>query len=128
MKLNELRENIMERLLAENVTDETLYEMANIFPRYHGIENVVIWVGMKNEQHGLRVKVSNEKNTFDKNDNFPIHMPSLDYPHKKVARWITPKKMEKIFDWIKLNQQLLNDYENGLIDDTGLFLDNLVKI
>jgi hypothetical protein len=128
MNLTEIQKNVLEQLINESVVDDNIYEMANIHPRYHGIDNVVIWVGMKNERHGLRVKVSNKKDKFDPIDNFPIHMPSLDYPYDKVAKWITPTKMEEIFNWIKLNQQLLNDYENGLIDDTGLFLDNLVKI
>ena len=128
MKVDELRITILKNLSAEKVGDDNLYEVANVHPRYNGIDDVVIWVGMKNEQHGLRVKVSNKKNKFDRNDNFPIHIPSLDYPHQQVAKWIAPEKMDAIFDWIKLNQKLLNDYENGLIDDTGLFLDSIVKV
>ena len=105
-----------------------LYEMANIFPKSHGIENVVIWVGMAPKQHGLRVKVSNVPNKMNMTDSFVIMMPSLDYDPRQVANWITPKIMNRILDWIKLNQELLSDYETGRLDDTELFLNNISKV
>jgi len=102
--------------------DDILFEMANLHPKYHNIKDVVIWVGKANKRHGLRVKVSNVRNKFDVNDHFVIQMPSLDYNPKNVAKWIDIKLIQ---DWIKLNQKLLYDYENGIIDDTGEFLDNI---
>lgn len=105
-----------------------LHEMANIFPKRHGIENVVIWVGMAPKQHGLRVKVSNVPNKMSMADSFVIMMPSLDYDPRQVASWITPKIMNRILDWIKLNQELLSDYETGKLDDTELFLNNISKV
>lgn len=104
-----------------------LFEMANIYPRYHGIENVVIWVGLSPKQHGLRVKVSNVPNKMDINDSFTIMMPSLDYDPAAVPLWLK-QKMSKIIEWIKLNQKLLYDYENGIIDDTGFFLSQISKV
>lgn len=109
-------------------SNDQLYEMANVTSRRHGIENVVIWVGATNKQHGLRIKVSNIPNKMDMNDNFTIMMPSLDYDHTQVANWITSKIMDKIITWIKLNQQLLYDYELGVITDTDDFLNNIVKV
>ena len=108
--------------------NDQLYEMANVTSRRHGIDNVVIWVGATNKQHGLRIKVSNIPNKMDMNDNFTIMMPSLDYDHKQVASWITSKIMDKIINWIKLNQRLLYDYELGLITDTDDFLNNIIKV
>ena len=107
---------------------DELYEMANIFPKRHGIENVVIWVGMAPKQHGLRVKVSNVPGKMSMTDSFVIMMPSLDYDPHQVANWITPKIMNRILDWIKLNQPLLSDYETGRLDDTELFLNNISKV
>ena len=104
---------------------EDLYEMANVTSRYHGIDGVVIWVGMANKQHGLRVKVSNVQNKWSPVDNFVIQMPSLDYDHTQVAKWID---MKSVLFWITLNQKILYDYENGIIQDTGYFLDNLSKV
>ena len=109
-------------------SNDQLYEMANVTSRRHGIENVVIWVGATNKQHGLRIKVSNIPNKMDMNNNFTIMMPSLDYDHTQVANWITSKIMDKIITWIKLNQQLLYDYELELITDTDDFLNNIIKV
>lgn len=111
----------------EQETDQ-LFEMANVHSQYHGIKDVVIWVGIAPKQHGLRVKVSNVKNKFDINNNFVIQMPSLDYDPSTVASWIDSKLIEKIKRWIILNQKLLYDYETGEIDDTGYFLANISKI
>lgn len=116
------------QLVAEEDENDQLYEMAKVVPRVHGIDDVVIWVGETNKRHGLRVKVSNVKNKFDPSDNFTIQMPSLDYDHEQVAKWIDNKKMQKILEWIKLNQPLLNDYEQGIIQDTELFLQRLSKV
>lgn len=108
-------------------TDQ-LFEMANVTSRYHGIENVVLWVGRAPKQHGLRIKVSKVPNKMNMDDSFVIMMPSLDYDPAQVPSWMTTKIILKILNWIKLNQKLLYDYENGLIDDTGYFLDNIAKI
>lgn len=118
---------VFELLNSDEDFDE-LYEMANIHSRYHGIQDIVIWVGLANKQHGLRIKVSNVKNKFDQNNCFVIQMPSLDYNPEKVASWIDKNKMKQITEWIKLNQVLLYDYENGVIDDTGLFLDSISPV
>ena len=61
-------------------------------------------------------------------DSFVIQMPSLDYDPSQVAVWITPKIMKQILEWITLNQKLLYDYENGEIEDTEYFLNNLSKV
>ena len=112
-------------MVTEEELNDQLYEMANIHPRTHGVKDTVIWVGAANKRHGLRVKVSNVKNKFDRNNNFIIQMPSLDYDPTQVAKWID---IEAIKTWIKLNQKLLYDYEEGKIDDTGEFLEKISKI
>jgi len=108
--------------------EDQLFEMANIHDNFHGISDIVIWVGMANKRHGLRIKVSNMKNRFDMNNHFIIRMPSLDYDPSAVAKWITKDKMNAIFQWIKINQQLLVDYETGTINDTNAFMSKLSKI
>jgi hypothetical protein len=105
-----------------------LHEMANVGPRRHGIENVYIYVGsVQNSGHWIRVKVSNVPGKYDRNDNFVIKMPDLDYDPTQVADWLKPK-INDILDWIKLNQKLLHDYETGVITDTDEFLDNISKV
>lgn len=115
-------------LVNQEWQNDELFEMANITPKYHGIENVVIWVGKAPKNHGLRVKVSNVPRRMDMDDSFVIMMPSLDYDPKAVAKWITPKTMRKILQWITLNQKLLFDYETGLITDTVEFVTSLSKV
>ena len=115
-------------MVNEEWNDDQLFEMANLVSEVHGIPNIVIWVGRAPKQHGLRVKVSNVPNKMDMDNSFVIMMPSLDYDPKQVANWIDQKTIKKILDWIKINQQLLYDYETGLIDDTRLFISQISKI
>lgn len=126
MSSTELRKYI-DMVIQEGLNDQ-LFEMANLHSDSHGIPDVVIWVGRAPKQHGLRVKVSNAKNKFDDSSNFVIQMPSLDYDPNQVANWIDAKTMNQILAWIKLNQPLLNDYENGVLDNTRLFIDSISKI
>lgn len=126
MSSEELRRYI--EMVAEEERNDQLYEMARVSQRQHGIQDVVIWVGETNKRHGLRVKVSNTKNRFDPTDNFVIQMPSLDYDPKQVAKWINASIMSKILEWIKLNQQVLVNYETGHIQDTQEFLDLIAKV
>lgn len=115
-------------MVNEEWANDQLFEMANLFSNIHGIENVVIWVGRTNKQHGLRIKVSKLPNKIDMDNTFNIMMPSLDYDPKLVPNWIKPSTMRKILDWIKLNQKLLYDYETGSVQDTVYFLNNISKV
>jgi hypothetical protein len=126
MITEELRKYI--NMVADEWNKDQLFEMANITPNRHGIENVMIWVGKAPKQHGLRVKVSNIPNKMRIEDSFTIMMPSLDYDPDQVASWITPNIMKQILQWIVLNQKVLYDYENGLVDDTDEFLNLLSKV
>ena len=108
--------------------DDVLHEMANLGSHNHGIPDVVIWVGKANKQHGLRIKVSNLKNRWSNDDNFVIQLPRLDYDPDQVARWITVDVMEKIMDWVKLNQQVLHDFETDKIMYTDQFISQISKV
>jgi len=108
--------------------DDVLHEMANLGSHNHGIKDVVIWVGKANKQHGLRIKVSNLKNKWSNDDNFVIQLPSLDYDPNQVARWITKDIMEKIMNWIRLNQQVLYDFETDKIMYTDQFISQISKV
>ena len=115
-------------MVHEEWSNDQLFEMANVFSKYHGIENVVIWVGRAPKQHGLRVKVSKLPNKIDDDNCFVIMMPSLDYDPAQVPNWMDSKTMKKILLWIRLNQKLLYDYEIGKLDDTGEFLNSISKV
>lgn len=126
MKLEEIKR--FEEECEKEWINDNLFEMANIHKNVHGIDDIVIWIGKENKQHGLRVKVSNKKNKFDERNNFNIKMPSLDYNPRHVANWITSRHIKAIFSWIKLNQKLLVDYEKGVIDDTLEFLKKISSV
>jgi hypothetical protein len=108
--------------------DDVLHEMANLGSHNHGIPDVVIWVGKANKQHGLRIKVSNLKNRWSNDDNFVIQLPRLDHDPDQVARWITVDVMKKIMDWVKLNQQVLHDFETDKIMYTDQFISQISKV
>jgi len=126
MMIEELQQYI--RMVEEEWQCDQLLEMARVGEIRHGIPKVVIWVGLAPKQHGLRVKVSNIPNKMDPSDNFTVQIPSLDYDPNQVAKWIDTKTMGQILDWIKLNQQLLYDYETGEIDDTDKFVNSIAKV
>ena len=52
-------------------------------------------------------------------------MPSLDYDPKKVAKWID---MQAVLAWIKLNQEVLYQYELGEISLTDEFMSKLSSL
>jgi hypothetical protein len=125
-RLLELRKYI--DMVIEEDKNDLIHEMANVGPKRHGIDNVYIFVGKTNKQHGLRVKVSRVPGKYDDSDNFIIQMPSLDYDPEQVPRWIKEATMNKILSWIKLNQKLLMDYEQGVIWDTDEFLNDISRV
>jgi len=108
--------------------DDVLHEMANLGSHNHGISDIVIWVGKANKQHGLRIKVSNLKNRWSNDDNFVIQLPNLDYDPSQVARWITSDIMKQIMTWIRLNQQVLYDFETDKIMYTDQFINKISKV
>jgi hypothetical protein len=125
-RIRELRKYI--DMVIEEDKNDLIHEMANVGPKRHGIDNVYIFVGKTNKQHGLRVKVSRVPGKYDDSDNFIIQMPSLDYDPEQVPRWIKEATMNKILSWIKLNQKLLMDYEQGVIWDTDEFLNDISRV
>ena len=108
--------------------DDVLHEIANLGSHNHGIPDVVIWAGKANKQHGLRIKVSNIKNRWSNENNFVIQLPQLDYDPSRVARWITTDTINKIMSWIKLNQQVLHDFETDESMYTDQFISQLSKV
>ena len=126
MITEELRTYI--EMVIKEEQDDVLHEMANLGSHNHGIQDVVIWVGKANKQHGLRIKVSNLKNQWINDDNFVIQLPSLDYDPQQVARWITSDIMKQIMDWIRLNQQVLYDFETDKIMYTDQFINQISKV
>jgi hypothetical protein len=123
---DELRKYV--NMVLKEEQDDVLHEMANLGSHNHGISDIVIWVGKANKQHGLRIKVSNLKNRWSNDDNFVIQLPNLDYDPSQVARWITSDIMKQIMTWIRLNQQVLYDFETDKIMYTDQFINKISKV
>jgi hypothetical protein len=123
---DELRKYV--NMVLKEEQDDVLHEMANLGSHNHGISDIVIWVGKANKQHGLRIKVSNLKNRWSNDDNFVIQLPNLDHDPSQVARWITSDIMKQIMTWIRLNQQVLYDFETDKIMYTDQFINKISKV
>lgn len=111
----------------ESEHDE-LYDIAVLSDSDHGIDNVMIWIGTAanvNPDMSLRIKISNLKNKFEWDDHFDIKFPELLFDHDSVSEWITTEIMSKIIQWLKLNNQLLVDYQNGTVFVTDDFLSQI---
>lgn len=115
-------------MVNEEFESGLLNEMSNLDSDDHGIQNVIIWIGRTNKQHGLRIKVSNIPNKWDDYDNFTIKIPELDYDYTSVARWIKKDTMDKILSWIKINQPLLYKLENGEYSSFKKFVNDISKV
>jgi hypothetical protein len=103
----------------QEMTEQELLEMSNYKGEHFGIEgNVVLWIGsVLSSQHiyGNRIKVSNvpSKGT---NDLFTITIPKLEIIGNVNTKHITTKKLNKIFDFIKLNMELIIQFCQEEID------------
>lgn len=111
----------------EFLIESNLHEMANLDASDHGINDVIIWVGIAPEYHGLRIKVSNLKNKWSSKDNFTISIPDFQIRNGIPAKWLTDK-IDDIIDWIKLNIDVIKDYETGKEQSTREFLLRIKKI
>lgn len=110
-----------------NLSDKELLEMANVTSEETGIDHVVIWIGSNPQINSYRVKVSNIPNKISSDNLFTITIPDLDIVGIINNKFIDSKKLEKIFNFIKLNQSIIIDYSDYKIS-TKQLLDNLQKI
>lgn len=121
-KLNELYNHEM--------TEQELLEMSNYKGEYFGIEgNVVLWIGSvlsKQHSHGNRIKVSNIPGKGTK-DLFTITIPKLEIIGTVNKKHITTKKLNKIFDFIKLNMELIIQFCQEEIDGVE-FVQRIKKV
>ena len=92
------------------MTEDELLEMTNAWGTSTGLDDVVIWVGSAVlSNHGNRIKVSNmpSKNVGRSIGCFTITVPDLEVIGNINTKHITSKKLDKIFDFIKLNQDVI---------------------
>ncbi len=103
-------------------SEEPLYEMSNIWPKSTGLKEV-IWVSVKNANHGPRIKVY-QGNTLS-GPNFTVTID--DDPKVIGTSFVTQKELDRIFEFIKLNKTNLIDYWEFQID-TASMVGNIKKL
>jgi hypothetical protein len=102
----------MKKLYADQqMTEQELFEMANFWGSDLGLDdNIVLWIGScLSSKYGNRIKVSNitGKVPGSSRDTFNITIPKLEVIGQVNTKHITTKKLNKIFDFIKLNMELI---------------------
>jgi len=108
-------------------TDDELLELANATEKKTGIKNVVIWMGPPPPKHSHRIKVSNIPNSFEIDNCFTITIPDFKIIGEVDNSFINKKKLDKIFEFIKLNMDNIILYSERKTE-TSDFLDNLIKV
>ena len=98
-----------------------LCEMSSISGSLSGIDDIFIWVGEKNPRHGHRIKVSNIKGSYSKNDTFSIRLHDLTIDGNQK---IDKKSLKKVKNFILLNKNIIEDFSNAKIS----FYDFIKKI
>jgi len=101
---------------------QDLYEMANFNPTRTGLKEV-IWISVKNSNHGPRIKIYEGKQTKGKNFSVTIE----DEPRTIGKVFVNSKELNNIFKFIKINKDLLLKYWEYQLDTVDLAL-NIQKI
>lgn len=113
----------------QNIEDDELLEMANLWGKYTGLGDVVIWIGSTlKSQHGKRIKVSNINSKIGSSlDCFTITIPDLNIIGKINKNHITNAKLDKIFKFIELNMNIISEICEEKIDSVE-FINRMIKV
>ena len=109
------------------LSEDELFEMANVTEETTGIKDVVIWIGPNPMSHGKRVKISNIPNKISSSDCFTITIPKFEIVGEMNTKFIDSIKLENIKKFISNNLSLIEDYSDYKIS-TKQLLDCLKPI
>jgi len=109
------------------LSEDELFEMANVTEETTGIKDVVIWIGPNPKSHGKRVKISNIPNKISSSDCFTITIPKFEIVGEMNTNFIDSIKLENIKKFISNNLSLIEDYSDYKIS-TKQLLDSLKPI
>lgn len=101
-----------------------LFEMSSVNGNLTGIDDVFIWVGEKNPKHAHRIKVSNVKGRYSKEDTFSIRLHDLTIDGN---RKLDNKSLSKINNFIMKNKTLIEKFSNLEITFYD-FIKNIQKV
>jgi len=112
---------------SNNLSEDELFEMANVTEETTGIKDVVIWIGPNPKSHGKRVKVSNIPGKISSNDCFTLTIPKFEIIGEVNTKFIDSIKLDKIKEFILNNRSLIEDYSDYKISTKEL-LDGLKPV
>jgi len=108
-------------------SEDELLEMANVTDQTTGIKDVILWIGPNPKSHGKRIKVSNIPNKISSSDCFTITIPKFEIVGDINDKFIDSVKMDKIKEFIIINQKLIEEYSDYKISTKEL-LDGLIPV
>jgi hypothetical protein len=96
------------------LTEDELFEMANLYPRTTGLP-MTVWVGPRgNARHDVRVKVNMTHGNQMNIDNTAV-VGVRPTPHVIVGQ-LSPDDERAVSNWITLNAEAIVAYWDGDID------------
>ena len=95
------------------ITEDELYEMANLSYQTTGVETVIFISAKGGAKHGCRVKVSNIPGKMAHEDTFTMTIPGLEIIGNSK---LPTKTMNQLLVWCILNQQVILDHWDYKID------------
>ena len=120
VKINEF----LDKSEYQSLDDDELLEMANLWGKHTGLDDIVIWIGSSvRSKHGKRIKVSNINSKIGSSlDCFTITIPELKIIGDVNTKHVTKQKLDKIFDFINLNIDAISDVCDEKIDTVEFIL------
>lgn len=94
-------------------------------PKDTGLE-LYLWMGINPTSHGKRIKVSNSKHKWLKNDNFTYIIPDYIVKAGKQKKEIKEKDLAKLRFFLEQNTELIDKLYNDDMDFDD-FIDSLTK-
>jgi hypothetical protein len=129
VRLNEINESNKIFEYNSRMSYEELSDMASISDKKTGIKDVVVWIGPNpNNIRNIRVKISNLPRRPDGKNCFEITLPSMKVIGNVNKNFITNEKMEDIFNFIKLNMNIIVEYSTTPYMSSSKLIDNLISI
>jgi hypothetical protein len=119
--------NKFYEFIDNSFSEDELLEMANVTEETTGIKDVVLWIGPNPQQHGKRVKVSNIPKSISSSDCFTITIPKFEIVGDVNTKLIDSVKMDKIKEFLTINQKLIEEYSDYKISTKDL-LDGLKSV
>ena len=101
-----------------SLTEDELFEMANLYPRTTGLP-MTVWVSVRgNARHDVRVKANMTHGNQMNIDNTAV-IAVRPSPHLVAGR-LSPSDERAVADWITLNTDAIVAYWDGDIDTMDL--------